>query len=161
MRTADVLGALALPDLPTHLKVGDELPIARYVSDRVGAVLWIMRNEPPLEEHSVYQQYIDVVVQADDGSWSTQVGNAGSDWADAICQRPAGAELWTSGLISAYNVGGKPQYQFASGIAGDRVVRIVNREGDTLVEIGGPSAPWGAFILPLRDGTVADIRPIS
>jgi hypothetical protein len=119
----------------------DDVPVARYIDNEWGAVLWLSGDRYESEDGEVeedLEQYIDVVRRRPDGSWGEGTDSGGSSWPSFLLViTPAGKDVYPSG----FSVSTDASTHFVSGLAGLLGAVLHPRDESRVVE-----APLGLFV---------------
>jgi hypothetical protein len=145
-----------LPTLPTDVRIGESIPIARWAGPRFGAVLhvqWIWSDD---HDHDYLASEAEVFRRTDDG-WQSSGGEGGTDWFDPPFVRPQSIDR-RDAFVGHIHVSGNGWVCAAvDGLAGADAsqVEVTDSSGVTRHPI---ESPFGAFIA-CSDGTaVATLR---
>ena len=141
-----------VPPVPAALPPGNEVPVARWLSGDVGAVLSLFHD--PNDEVEPYTQDIEILRRGPDGVWMPGT-KGGSDWPVKAWGRPTIPRPELSGFASGTALVGGGYLWVASGIApvGVDQVCVVDGAYDEIVEV---EPVTGAFLVPVEtiDGDV-------
>jgi hypothetical protein len=136
-----------LPDLPSALRVGESVPIARWSGPVYGAVLSVSRDE---DEDGEFVDANVVTYRRTPSGWEAASGEGGGSWYDDALVRPD-LPPRLAAVPHFHHSSGEWSCAAAYGVAGVEAATVEVQVGGT-VTTARMESPVGAFVVA-ADGT--------
>ena len=143
-----------LPTLPTPVKKGESVPVARWAGITVGAVLhvqWMLDDEP----HDDFLASMVTCFRRVDGVWQQGNGTGGSGWYSPVLERSAHIGPEQTKKFGEHGEGGCCLAPY--GITGT-AARFIEVETGGGVERSPVESPIGAWIAAWDPAFAATVR---